>query len=165
MHDGAGKGAIGTGPQDDLDVSLLHGVVIVDVDHRDLRTAFLAGADRMRHHVHLSVHGICAPDHDEVGDAHLARIDAGNLAGADRKPDPGDVGANGGVEAGIFLYMRKAVDAVAHHEPHRAGIVVRPDRLSAEFAFGRVEAIAYFVQRLVPGNPRELSVALSTRAA
>src|SRR5205823_3061986 len=160
MHDGAGEGAIGAGPQDDLDVRLLHGVVIVDVDRGDLRTAFLAGADRMRHHVDLSVHGISAPDHDEVGDAHLARIDAGNLAGADRKPDPGDVGANGGVEAGIFLYMRKAVDAVAHHEPHRAGIVIGPDRLSAEFAFGRVEAITYFVQRLVPGNPRELSGAL-----
>src|SRR2546423_10740761 len=165
MHDGAGEGAIGAGPQDDLDVSLLHGVVIVDVDRGDLRTAFLAGADRMRHHVDLSVHGISAPDHDEVGDAHLARIDAGNLAGADRKPDPGDVGANGGVEAGIFLYMRKAVDAVSHHDAHGAGVVVGPDRLSAEFAFGRVEAIAYFVQGLVPGNPRELSGALGAGAA
>src|SRR3954451_8170298 len=165
MHNGAGEGAIGAGPQDDLDVSLLHCVIIVDVDHRDLRTAFLAGADRMRHHVHLRVHGIGAPDHDEVGDAHLARIDAGDLAGTDRKPDPGDVGANGRVKAVIFLYMRKAVDAVAHHEPPGAGVVVWPDRLGAKFAFGRVEAIAYFVQRLVPGNPRELSGALSTGAA
>ena len=137
---------------------------LAEIEEVPVGPSFLAGADRMRHHVDLSVHGISAPDHDEVGDAHLARIDAGNLAGADRKPDPGDVGANGGVEAGIFLYMRKAVDAVAHHEPHGAGIIVGPDRLSAEFAFGRVEAITYFVQRLVPGNPRELSGALCAGA-
>src|SRR5437588_6736644 len=155
MHDAAGEGAIGARPEQYLDIGLLHGVVVVDVDRRDFGAALLAGARGMRHHVDLRVHRIGAPDHDEVGDAHLAWIDAGNLAGADRKPDPGNVGANRGVEAGIFLYMRKAIDAVAHHEAHGAGVIVGPDRLSAEFAFGRVEAIAYFVQGLVPGNPRE----------
>ena len=165
MHDAAGEGAVGAGPQQDLDVGLLHGVVVVDVDRRDLGAAFLPRAHRMRHHIDLGVHGIGAPDHDQVGDAHLARIDAGDLAGADGKTDAGDVGADGRVEARIFLHMRKAVDAVAHHQPHGAGIVIGPDRFGAELALGGVEAIGDFVERLVPGNPRELPGALRPGAA
>ncbi len=157
MHDAAGKGAVGARPQQDLDVGLLHGVVVVDVDRRDPGAAFFPRAHRMRHHIDLGVHGIGAPDHDQVGDAHLARIDAGDLAGADGKTDAGDVGADGRVEAGIFLHMRKAVDAVAHHQPHGAGIVIRPNRFSPELALGRVEPIGDLVERLVPGNPRELA--------
>ncbi len=56
--------------------------------------------------------------------------------------------------------MREAVDAVAHHEPHGAGVVIRPDRLGAEFALGRIEPRGDLVQRLVPRNPRELAGAL-----
>ena len=67
---------------------------------------------------------------------HLARIDAGDLAGADGKSDARDGRADRRVEAGIFLHMREAVDAVAHHEPHGAGVIIRPDRLGAEFALG-----------------------------
>ncbi len=165
MHDAAGESAVGAGPQQYLDVGLLHGVVVVDVDRRDLRAAFLARAHRMRHHVDLGVHGIGAPDHDQVGDAHLARIDAGDLAGADGEPDAGNVGANGRVEAGIFLHMRKAVDAVAHHQPHGAGVVIGPHRLSPELALGGIEAIGDLVERLVPGNPRESAGALWPNAA
>ena len=44
MHDAAGERAVGAGPQQDLDVGLLHGVVVVDIDRRDLRAALLAGA-------------------------------------------------------------------------------------------------------------------------
>src|SRR5665811_1411774 len=123
MHDAAGEGAVGAGPQDDLDVGLLHGVVVVDVDRRDFGAALFPGAHRMRHHIDLGVHGIGAPDHDQVGDDHLARIDACDLAGADGKSHTGDIRADRRVEAGIFLHMRKAVDAVAHYEAHGAGTV------------------------------------------
>ena len=61
--------------------------------------------------------------------------------------------------------MRKAVDAVAHHQAHRAGVVIGPDRLRAELALGRVEAIGDLVQRLVPRNPRELPGAFRAGAA
>ena len=119
----------------------------------------------MRHHVDLGVHGIGAPDHHEVGDAHLARIDAGDLAGADGKSDAGDIGADRRVIAGIFLHMGKAIDAIAHHQPHGAGIVIGPDRLGAEFALCRIEAVGDLVQRFVPRNPRELAGALGSGAA
>ena len=157
MHDAAGEGAVGARPQQDLDVGLLHGVIIVDVDRRDLGAAVFPGAHRMRHHIDLGVHGIGAPDHDQVGDAHLARIDACDLAGADGKTDAGDIGADSRVEAGIFLHMRQAVDAVAHHQPHGAGVVIRPNRFSSELALGGIEATGDLVERFVPGDPRELA--------
>ena len=53
--------------------------------------------------------------------------------------------------------MRKAIDAVAHHESHGAGVVIGPDRLSAEFTLGLIETRGDFVERLIPGNPRELA--------
>ena len=132
MHHAAGERTIGAWPQDDLDVGLLHRVVVVDIDDRDPCATFLLGASRMRHHVDLGVHGVGAPDHHEIGDAHLARIDAGDLAGADGKSDAGDVGANRRIEARIFLHIGETIDAVAHHDAHRAGVVIRPDGFGAE---------------------------------
>ena len=95
MHHAASECGIGAGPHQDLDIRLLHGFVVVDVDRRDLGAAFFPGARGMRHHIDLGVHGIGAPDHDQVGDAHLARIDAGDLAGANGEADARDVGADG----------------------------------------------------------------------
>ena len=164
MHDGAGKGAVGAGLQQDLDVGLFHGVVVVDVDRRDLCTALLAGAHCVRHHIDLGVDGIGTPNHDQVRDSHLARVDAGDLAGADGKSDARDVGADGRVEARIFLHIGEAVDAIAHHQSHGAGVIIRPDRFSAEFALGGIEASRDFVQRLVPGNSRELARTLQPGA-
>ena len=165
MHHAAGERAVGARPQDDLDVGLLHGVVVVDIDGRDPGATFLAGTGGVRHHIDLGVHRIGAPDHDQVGDAHLAWIDARDLAGADGKSDAGDIGADRLVEARIFLHMRKAVDAVAHHEAHGACVVIRPDRFGAEVALGLIEAIGDLVERFVPRNPRELPRALRPRPA
>ncbi len=155
MHHAAGERAVGAGPQQDLDVGLLHGVVVVDVDRRDLGAALLAGARGVGHHVDLGVDRVGAPDHHQIGDAHLARIDAGNPAGAGRKPHPRDRRADGGVEAGIFLHMGQTVDAVLHDQPHGAGVIIRPHRLRPELALGLIEPRRHLVQRVVPGNPLE----------
>ncbi len=160
VHDAAGECAVGARPYQDPDVGLLHRLVVVDVDHRDLGAAFFPRAHRMRHHVDLGVHGVGAPDHDKVGDAHLARIDAGDLAGADGKADARNRRTDRRIETRIFLHMGEAVDAVAHHHAHGAGIVIGPDRLRAEFALGGIEASRDLVERIVPGNPRELARSL-----
>src|SRR5258708_13258075 len=39
MHDTAGERAVGAGPQDDLDVGLLHGVAFLDIDPPHLTPA------------------------------------------------------------------------------------------------------------------------------
>src|SRR4029434_7026147 len=112
--------------------SLLHGVVVVDIDRRDLRAAFLPRAHRVGHYIDLGVDRVGDPDHNQIGDTHLAGIDAGDLAGADGESAARGADADRRVEAGVFLHMREAIDAVAHHQTHGAGIVVRPDRLGAE---------------------------------
>src|SRR5947209_6375988 len=61
--------------------------------------------------------------------------------------------------------MGEAVDAVAHHEPHGAGIIIGPYRLRTEFALRGVEAGHDFVQRLIPGDALELARALRPDAA
>src|SRR6185437_7584992 len=99
-------------PQDDLDVGLLHGVVVVDVNRRDPGATLLLGARSMGHHIDLSVHRIGTPDHDQVRHAHLARIHARYLAGADGKADARDVGADRVIKPRIFLYMGQAIDAI-----------------------------------------------------
>src|SRR5215207_4306217 len=157
VHDAAGEGTVGAGPKQDLDIRLLHGVIVVDVDRRNFRAPLFTGARRMRHHVDLRVYRIGAPDHDEIRDAHLARIDAGDLAGADRKADARNVGADGRVETRISLHMRKAIDAVAHHEPHGAGVIIRPYGFGAEFTLRLIETRGDFIERFIPGNPRELA--------
>ena len=165
MHDAAGEGTVGAGAQDDFDIGLLHGVIVVDVDSRDPGAAFLARTAGVGHHVDLGIHRICAPDDDQVGDPHFARIDAGNPPGADGESDACDVGAYCGIEPGVFLDMGESVDAVAHDNAHRPGIIMRPHQLRAETSLRRVEPRRDLVKRLVPRNPRELTRPLRSRAA
>ena len=94
MHHGAGERAVGARPQQHLQIGLLHGGVLVDVDRRDLGAALLARPHGMGHHVDLGVDRIGAPDHHQIRLRHFARIDAGDLAGAGRKSDARDVDAD-----------------------------------------------------------------------
>jgi hypothetical protein len=136
------------------------GAVHVDVDRRDLGAAFLARADRVRHHIDLGIDRIGAPDHHQVGLRHLARIDAGNAADAGGKAGIGRIDADGGMEAGIFLDVAKPVDAVAHDQAHGVGVVIGPHALRAVALLGRDEFFRHEVERVVPGGRAELAGAL-----
>src|SRR5580692_3933092 len=61
--------------------------------------------------------------------------------------------------------MREALDSVAHHEAHRAGVKVRPHALGSEFALDRQEVIGDAVERLVPTNRCELAASLRANAS
>ena len=154
------KRAVGAGPQQDLHVRLLHGGVVVDVDDGDLGAALPARPHGVRHDVDLGVHRVGAPDDDAVGLGHFARIGAGEPPGAGDEAGPGEVGADRGVLAGIFLGVPQPIDAVAHDEAHRAGVVVGPDRFRPEGALGGEKFLRREVERLLPGNARELPGAL-----
>ena len=99
MHHRAGERAVGAGLDQHRQIGLLHGAVHVDVDGDDLGAALLARAHGVRHHVDLGVDRIGAPDHDQVGLRHLARIDAGDRAGAGGEAAIGRIDADGAVEA------------------------------------------------------------------
>ena len=69
------------------------------------------------------------------------------------------------MEAGVALRVREALDTVAHHKTHGAGVEVGPHALGSKFALGRQEIVSDAVERLVPADRRELSASLGTDAA
>ena len=119
-----------------------------------------ARAHRVGHHIDLGVDRIGAPDHHQIGFRHFARIDAGDLAGAGGKAGIGRIDADGGMEAGIFLDVAQAVDAVAHHQAHGAGIVIGPHAFGAVALLGLQKLFGDQIERVVPGNWPELACPL-----
>src|SRR4029077_13327280 len=75
------------------------------------------------------------------------------------------IDADRGKEAGIFLGMTQAMDAVAHHVTHRAGIKIRPDGLRTVLLFGARELFGHDVERVVPGNRRKLAATFGADTA
>ena len=69
------------------------------------------------------------------------------------------------MEAGIALGVREALDSIAHHETHRAGVEVGPHAFGSEFALDREKIVSDAVERLVPTDRRELPASLGTDAA
>ena len=125
----------------------------------------LRARDGVGHHVDLGVDRVGAPDHHQIGLRHFARIDAGDGAGAGGKAGIGRVDADRGMEAGIFLGVAQPVDAVAHHQAHGAGVVVRPHGFGAVALLGLQEFLGDQIERVVPGDRRELARALCARRA
>ncbi len=165
VHHRASQRPVGAGADQHRQVGLLHRRIHVDVDDGDLGAALFAGAGRVRHHIDLGVHRIGAPDHDEIGFRHFARIGAGELAGAGDESGPGRIDADGGEEAGVFLGVAQAMNAVAHDVAHRAGIEIRPDRLRAVLLLGAHEILGDKIERVVPRYRREFAAALRPDAA
>ena len=60
--------------------------------------------------------------------------------------------------------MAQAVDAVAHHEAHRAGVVVRPHRLGAVRLLRADERFGDDVESIFPAHRGELAAALGAGA-
>ncbi len=165
MHHRAGERAVAAGLHQHRQIGLLHGAVHVDVDRRDLGAAFLARAHGVGHHIDLGVDRIGAPDHHQIGFRHLARIGPAEVAGAGGKAGIGRVDADRGVEAGIFLDVAQPVDAVAHHQAHGAGILVRPHGFGAVAPLGLQKFFGHEVERVVPGDRGELARAFGADAA
>ena len=73
---------------------------------------------------------------------------------------PGDPDADRAVEARIALGVGQALDPVAHHEAHRAGVEIGPDAFGPEPPLGLEKGLRDAVERFVPADRRELSRAL-----
>jgi hypothetical protein len=162
VHDRAGERPVRSRPHHHLHVCLLHGAGVVDVDAGDPGPALLPGDRGMRHHVDLRVHGIGAPDHDQIGLLHLARIGARHAAGSGDVARPRQRDADRVVHAGVFLGVPQAIDAVAHHEAHRSGVIVGPNGFRPVAPLGLEECLRRLGERVVPGQL--LPDALSLRA-
>ncbi len=161
VHDRAGERAVGAGLEDQAHVGLLHRGVVVDVYDDDLRAALLAGAHRMRHHVHLRGDRVGAPDHDAVRFRHLARVRAGQPPGAHDVAGPCEIGADRVEEPRILLGVPQAIDGISLHEPHRAGVEIGPHRLGPVPFLRRDEFLGDEVERGLPTGllPHPVSLA------
>ena len=73
--------------------------------------------------------------------------------------------ADGREPARVLHRVAQPVDAVALHQPHRAGVVVRPHRLAAVLARLGDELLGHDVERVVPRDLGELPGALGADAA
>ena len=164
MENAGRQRAIRAGSHEKRVIGLPHRLVPVDIHRDDGRAPGFAGLDRVVHHVHLGVHGIRAPDHDDLAFGHLARIDARQASRAGDEAGPGHVGADRVVETGIFLRVSQAIDAVAHHEAHRSGVVIGPDGLASLLPLGGEEGLRRAIQGLIPADGPELARTLGAGA-
>ncbi len=109
----------------------------------------------MGHDVDLGRDRVAAPHHDQVRFGDLAPVDPA------LDPDPGEPAGIGERVADRQILARpphrmaQPVDAVALHDPHRAGVVIGPHRLRAVAAGGLGQPLGDLVECGVPGNRRE----------
>ena len=160
MHDGAGQRAVRARARREMEVGRLRRPGPVRIDHDELRPTLLASAGDVYHRVHLGPDGIAAPDDDQVGFRHFARVGTGE------SPDAGDPAGLAGRRADRFLLpgiahdVAQAIDPVALHKAHRARVVIGPDRLGTVLVGGRDERFRDPVQRLLPAYRPKLTGAL-----
>ena len=166
VHDATGKRAVGAGAEGQVHVGLLGRGRAVGVDHDQLRTALLPGAGDVAHQVHVRADRVAAPDHDEVGMVgDLGRRHAPALAMAGLEAGIGEQHADRALEARVALRVGQALDAVALHEAHGAGVPVGPDGLGPVPPLGVEEGFGDTVERLLPADPLELARALGAGPA
>ena len=92
--------------------------------------------------------------------ADLGRRHAPALAVAGLEAGVGEHDADRALEARVLLDVGQALDAVALHEAHGAGVPVGPDRLGAVALLDAQQVRGDLVQRIVPADPPELARAL-----
>ena len=161
----AGERSIRARPHAECEIGLPHRFRLIDVDGDDLRAALLARANRMGHHVDLRRDRVGSPNDDAIRLRHFARIGAHQPTGSGGISGRRDPDTDCPVVARIALGVREALDSIAHHETHRAGVEVWPNALGAELALDRQEIVSDAVERLVPTDRRELPASLGTDAA
>ena len=120
-----------------------------------LARAFPARRRDMGHHIDLGRDRVAAPDDDQVGFGHLASVDPALGADPGAPAGVGERIADRQIFARIAHRVAQPVDAVALHQPHRAGIVIGPHGLGA-IALGRTgQRLGDLVERIVPGDRLE----------
>jgi hypothetical protein len=165
VHDAAGERSVGAGAQRQVHVRGLRGPRPVGIDDDEPRPPLLPGAGDVGHQVDVGVDRVAAPDDDEIRVlGHLGRRHPPAPPVPGLEAGVGERHADRALEARVALGVGEALDPVALHEAHRAGVPVGPDRLGPVAALGGEERLGDPVQRLVPADPGEVPRALGARA-
>ena len=165
VHHRAGQRGVRPGPEGEVHVRPLRRARAVGIDH-DQGGAAALRARHVGHHVHLGVDRVPAPDHHQVGVlADLAQVGAALDPGARDPPGVRQGHADRRVPARVAHRVAEPVDPVPLDQPHGAGVEVGPHRLRPVARRRPDERLGHGVERLVPGDPRELPGALRADAA
>ena len=114
----------------------------------------------------MGVDRVAAPDHDQIAvraDFRGRHAPAAAMPGLEAGVREHD--ADRALEPRVFLDVGQALDAVALHQPHRAGIEIGPHRLGTVALLDPQQILGDLVQRIVPADAREFAGALRTGAA
>ena len=160
VHDAAGERAVRAGPERHVMVGDPGGPRLVGVHDHERRAPRLPRLGDVGHDVDLGRRRIAAPDDDQVRLRHLARIAAHISADTGPPAVAGKARADGLVLPRVAHDVAQAVDPVALHQAHGAGVVVGPDRLAAVRLRGADEGIGDQVERIVPADGSEFAGAL-----
>ena len=114
-----------------------------------------ARLDRVRHHVHLRVDRIGAPDHNAIRHCHLTRIRACQLAGTRNIAGPRQRRADRRILLRIAFDVAQPIDSVALHKAHCTSIIIGPHRFGAMRSFRRQKRFSGHIERVVPRDTFE----------
>src|SRR4029450_7027280 len=104
--------------------------------------------------------GFPAPAADRAGPAGLAAIYAAAHPDGRQPAGIGEGDADRLQLARVAHDMAQAMDAVALHEAHGAGVKIRPDGLRAVALRRAGQSLRHRVERILPGDPLERRDAL-----
>ena len=155
MHDAQRQGGVGARLYHQMQIGLLCRAGAIGVDDDQLGAARFPRARNMRHHVDLGGDGIAAPHDDQIGFRDLARVHAALDARTRQPARIGQRDADRRILARVTHDVAQAVDAVALHMAHRAGVEIRPHGFGSVFRRRRFQLRGGFVERFVPRDRRE----------
>ena len=133
-----------------MHVGNLGGAGAVGVDDDELGSALFPGLGDVGHHIDLGRDRVAAPDDDQVGFRDLPPVDA--ALGADPNQPAGirQSVADRRVLARVAHRMTQTLQPVALHQPHGAGIEMRPHRFAAVALGGARQPFGDQIERVVP---------------
>ena len=155
VHDAAGQRTVGARPRHQMDMGFLGGAGAVRIHHHQFRAPLALGSGNVLHDVDLCADRVCAPNDNQIAVGHLTRIQAALGSGAGDPAGVHERNTEGGVLARVTHDVAKALDAVALHEPHGAGVVEGPHSLAAVALRGTRKPLGHLIQSVVPGKRLE----------
>ena len=160
VHHRAGQRPVGAGFEREMHVSLRRRRRTVGIDDHQLGTALAPCLLCPVHEVDLRMHRITAPDDDQVRMHDFTRVDTTLDADAGKPARVGQRDAEGLALPRPAGQVAEPSQRRALHQPHRAGVVVRPDGLRPVLPDRLLQAFGKQVERVVPREPFKTSVAL-----
>jgi len=160
VHHAKSECSVRAGPDLNEAIGEGSGAVAVDVDMDERGTVPLRFAD-VAHLVHVDRDEVAAPADDVTGPVGRLGIGTAPTPDGERVADVASYGADGPVElAAAEAVEEPSVHAADTGDAHRASEAVGQNRLGTMLMDDGLEPLGDDVERVIPGDPLELALAL-----